>query len=403
MYLGKNAHLSYCTNIHPGETWEEVFTNLKKYCIEVKSKISPSQSFGIGLRLSQRSAEELLQGNRLSEFKNWLETNNLYVFTMNGFPFGNFHHVAIKDQVHSPDWTTSTRVAYTKNLIEILAYVLPNGVDGGISTSPLSYKLWFAKPDDVEAIMNKSALSLVSLVIELVRIKKNTGKVIHMDIEPEPDGLLENSSEVAAFFKDYLLKVGISELQNRLKCSKAEAREYILLHIQICYDVCHFSLAYEEPTEAITKLMDEGIRIGKIQISAALKCIRSKSISIQEQQQCLKQFDEPVYLHQSVVKQSDGSLKHFPDLNEGIQAMKDENFKELRAHFHIPIFVPRFQVVESTQSDIVKVLSLWRDLSYSNHLEVETYTWSILPQELQTDLTNSIVRELQWVMVQLEK
>ncbi|TMU56538.1 metabolite traffic protein EboE [Flagellimonas algicola] len=402
MQIEQNAHLTYCTNIHPGESWEEVFASLQTYGLEVKNKVSNNQAFGIGLRLSRRSAEELIQGNQLDHFKSWLDAHNLYVFTMNGFPYGDFHHVTVKDQVHTPDWTTADRVVYTKSLVKILAHLLPEGMEGGISTSPLSYKYWFKTNEQIEEVKNKATLSLMSVVEDLVRIKNQQGKTIHIDIEPEPDGVLENTQEVISFYQDHLLKTGVVVLQEKLKCSQSDARKHILDHIQICYDVCHFSLAYEEPKDVMAQFQEQGIKVGKIQISAALKSRRSPDISIKEQQDCLQQFDEPVYLHQAVVQREDGNLDRYPDLQEGIHAMTSENFKELRAHFHIPIFIPDFQVLESTQNDIVKALKLWQEISYSSHLEVETYTWTILPEHLQTDITSSIVRELQWVLKQLE-
>ena len=402
MQIEPSAHLTYCTNIHPGESWDEVFTSLKTYVLEVKNKIVEDRPFGIGLRLSQRSAHELLQNNNLSHFKEWLDTHHLYVFTMNGFPFGDFHHVTVKDQVHTPDWTTADRVVYTKNLIKILAYLLPHMMEGGISTSPLSYKLWYKDKTEIEEVKKKATHSLISVVFDLVRVWNTTGKLIHIDIEPEPDGILENTEEVISFYRDHLLKKGAELLEEKIKCSFAEAQKRILRHIQVCYDVCHFALAYEEPKDVVSKLKSEGIQIGKIQISAALKCRRSNTVAIETQQQCLQQFDEPVYLHQAVVQRQDGDLNHYSDLQEGINAMQNKNFKELRAHFHIPIFIPDFQVLESTQNDIVKALELWKEMPYSTHLEVETYTWTILPEELQTDITSSIARELQWVLQQLE-
>ncbi|WP_420399691.1 metabolite traffic protein EboE [Flagellimonas sp.] len=402
MQIEQNAHLTYCTNIHPGESWEEVFASLQTYGLQVKKMVSHDQAFGLGLRLSRRSAEELIQGKHLDQFKSWLDTHNLYVFTMNGFPYGDFHHVTVKDQVHTPDWTTADRVVYTKSLVKILAHLLPEGMEGGISTSPLSYKYWFNSEEQIEEVKNKATLSLMSVVEDLVKIKNQTGKTIHIDIEPEPDGVLENTQEVISFYQEHLLNTGIAALQEKLKCSTSDAREHILEHIQICYDVCHFSLAYEEPKDVMAQFQEQGIKVGKIQISAALKSRRSPDISIKEQQDCLQQFDEPVYLHQAVVQKKGGTLDHYPDLQEGITAMAQENFKELRAHFHIPIFVPDFQVLESTQNDIVKALDLWKEVPYSSHLEVETYTWTILPEHLQTDITSSIVRELQWVLNQLE-
>ncbi|GAA3563287.1 metabolite traffic protein EboE [Snuella lapsa] len=401
MKIGTNAHLSYCTNIHSGETWEEVFNNLKQYTLSVKKELSPDAPFGIGLRLSQKSASTLLEGSNLKTFKIWLERENLYVFTINGFPYGAFHNVAIKDQVHTPDWTTVERLQYTKDLMTILAELLPENMDGSVSTSPLSYKHWFKNQTSIDSTKKKACAALIQIVLQLVSIKKTTGKLLHLDLEPEPDGFLENTQEVIDFFKDYLLQEGLLELQKKLSCSHEIAKQHVLNHIQVCYDVCHFALAYETPEYVVSQLKKEGINIGKIQISAAIKSELSSTIPIKEQQTHLRQFDEPTYLHQSVVKLTDGKLLHFSDLSEGIDAMKLNKFKEIRTHFHVPIFISNFGILQSTQDDIIKALNLWKENQYSKHLEVETYTWSILPKTLQADLTKSITRELEWVHNQL--
>ncbi len=401
MIIENHAHLTYCTNIHPGETWEEVFDNLKQYTVEVKKRLTPDQPFGIGLRLSQKSAAVLLQDNNLSDFKTWLDRKNLYVFTLNGFPYGEFHNTIIKDQVHTPDWTTEDRVNYTYDLMKILAYLLPENMDGGVSTSPLSYKYWFDSETAIDTTKEKTCASLIKIVLQLIKIKQETGKLLHLDLEPEPDGFLENTQEVIHFFNDYIFKRGLLELQDTIGCSAELGKQHLLNHIQVCYDVCHFALAYESPEYVISSLQKEGIQIGKVQISAAIKCEKSKQVSIQTQQKCLRQFDEPTYLHQSIVRLTNNKLLHFSDLSEGIDAMENSNFKEIRTHFHIPIFLADFDVIESTQSDIIEALKLWKKNKYSKHLEVETYTWSVLPEKLQTDMTSSIVRELEWVVKQL--
>lgn len=115
-------------------------SNLKQYTPQLKSRLSPQKPFGIGLRLANVAAQELLTGNNLTGFKAWLESENLYVFTLNGFPFGSFHHQVVKDKVYAPDWTQSDRLDYTLRLIEILTVLLPNELDGGISTLPISYR-----------------------------------------------------------------------------------------------------------------------------------------------------------------------------------------------------------------------------------------------------------------------
>ncbi len=395
------SHLTYCTNIHPGENWAAVFQSLETYALAIKRDISPNEQFGIGLRLSDTAAKELLEGDALQVFKEWLEKENCYIFTMNGFPFGDFHDVVIKDKVHYPDWTTHERFQYTKNLIDILSELLPAGLSGGISTSPLSYKFWHKDEAATHQAKLSSTRHYIQIVAYLQQLEAAKGTPIHIDIEPEPDGLLENTEEVLAFYQDYLFTVGAIQLVEELSCSIEQAKKYILRYLQICYDVCHFALAFEAPKDTIKRLHDQGIQVGKIQISAALKCKRSTQVSIEQQQQALQEFDEPTYLHQAVLQLTDGSLRKFPDLKEGMEGMNDPAFAELRTHFHVPVFLADYGHLSSTQDAIEAALALWKESPYSAHLEVETYTWGVLPAALQADLQESIARELSWIKTRL--
>ena len=153
--------------------------------------------------------------------------------------------------MHSPDWLSQERVDYTRLLFDLLAQLVPKEIDGGISTSPLSYKYWFANEAEREDAKRKSCLQMIDIVIHLIGLKQTTGKKMHLDIEPEPDGLLENTDDFIDFFQNYLLKEGANELIKKIKCSGAEARNYIREHIQLCYDVCHFAVAFEKPEEVI--------------------------------------------------------------------------------------------------------------------------------------------------------
>ena len=139
----KGFHLSYCSNIHPGESWEATFRNLKIYIPEVRSRLKHQGPFGIGLRLSHEASLVLERPEKLEEFQTWLLQANAYVFTLNGFPYGDFHRHIVKEKVHFPDWTTLERKDYTTRLFRILVQLLPPGMEGGISTSPISYRHWF--------------------------------------------------------------------------------------------------------------------------------------------------------------------------------------------------------------------------------------------------------------------
>ena len=352
MHTSKGRHLTYCTNIHPGEDWNTTFKNLKEFVPRIKKKTSPNQKFGLGLRLSNTASEELGFGDKLNEFKEWLHQNNVYVFTMNGFPYGNFHGTSVKDKVHEPDWTTTDRLEYTNRLFAQLSQLLPKGYSGGISTSPISYKHWHPTEAQKKSAFLRGAENMVNVAIELYNIEKNTQQYLHLDVEPEPDGLLENSDEVVQFFEEYLIPKGCITLNEKFGLNHEECDAAIRRYITVCYDVCHFSLAYEEPEDTFDKFGSHSISVGKIQISAALKILFGKGDN-SNVWKALSKFDEPVYLHQ-VTKMEQGSVVTYPDLPDILKNKNEDS--ELRAHYHVPIFLEKFEALHSTQDHIVKVL-----------------------------------------------
>ncbi|MEH1932256.1 MAG: metabolite traffic protein EboE [Nostoc sp.] len=398
-----NFHLTYCSNIHPGESWLEVFANLEKYIPELKSRLSPTEPFGIGLRLADIAAKQLLQNNNLAQFQAWLTQHDLYVFTLNGFPYGGFHRQVVKDQVYAPDWSTQERVNYTLNLVQILATLLPEGLDGGISTLPLSYKPWWEKDQATfETVRKKSCLNIASVVIEIIRIRETTGKILHIDLEPEPDGLIENTSEVIDLYQKWLLPIGGNYLSENLNIEQSLAETKLLEHVQICYDTCHFSVEYEQPKFVFARLQSAGIKIGKIQISAAIKVkipadVEKRTLIVER----LRPFAESTYLHQVIERRNDGTLHHYPDLITALPHLEQSLAEEWRTHFHVPIFIHDYQILQSTQDDIATVLHLLQTNNACQNLEIETYTWDVLPSEMKIDLLTSIQREYDWVLKEL--
>jgi len=200
MKLNHGLHLAYCTNIHRGETWEETLDALKRYTLPVRDRVSPSQPYAIGLRLSQRAAIELSDRSTLVEFQRWLGQNHCYVFTINGFPYGRFHGTRVKEQVYLPDWTSPDRVAFTNRLFDILAELLPPGLEGSVSTVPCSFKE-FIRTDEQVVVMGKNLWSCVDHISALT---ERTGKAFHLGLEPEPLCYLETSEETVRFFERLL-------------------------------------------------------------------------------------------------------------------------------------------------------------------------------------------------------
>lgn len=393
-----NLHLTYCTNIHPGETWSEVLTNLKKYLPSLKTRLAPNQSFGIGLRLAAAATEELLAGENLLQFKTWLEAEDLYVFTLNGFPYGGFHHQVVKDQVYAPDWSKSERLDYSLQLMKILATLLPENLDGGISTLPLSYKPWWQNIEERNEVLAQSSLHLARAIAEMAQIYQNTGKLLHFDLEPEPDGMLENTAEVIDFFQVWLLPLAGKWLQEKLGISQAVAESWILEHIRVCYDTCHFAVEYEEPQNVLSRFANAGIKIGKVQLSSAIKIDIPTEISQRRLILAkLLPFAESTYLHQVIARNRDRSLQNYSDLATALPEFLTTDASQWRTHFHVPIFIRDYQLFESTQDHITKLLQLLPNNDFGNHLEIETYTWEVLPPAMKLDILTSIEREYQWV------
>ncbi len=400
----KNLHLTYCTNIHPGEGWSQVFANLVQYILPLKQKLSPNQPFGIGLRLASAASRELLEGNNLEQFKFWLKEHDLYVFTLNGFPYGGFHLQVVKDKVYSPDWSKQKRLDYTLRLTTILGELLPEEIEGSISTVPLSYKPWLEENQLSQARVTSSAtIHIAQVVAQMVRIRSTTGKVLHLNLEPEPDGLIENAAEVVRYFQKYLLPMGGTYLAKNLGIPQVAAEVLLLEHVRVCYDTCHFAVEYENPASVFQQFQAAGIQIGKIQISAALKVKlpqdRRQRFLVKDR---LQPFAESTYLHQVIARHPDGRLQHYRDLGCALSFLEESTACEWRTHFHVPLFFKDYQVLQSTQDHIILVFELLQNNEICNHLEIETYTWEVLPPQMKLDISASIEREYEWVLWQLQ-
>lgn len=401
MQISDQQHLTYCTNIHPGENWQSVFNSLERYVLPIKSSLSPDAPFGIGLRLSDLASRELGGGEPLEDFRRWLDDHGCYVFTMNGFPYGEFHGERVKEQVYQPDWTTRERLYYTIRLFNQLSGLLPENMDGGVSTLPLSYKPFHEGIAERETATIRSTEHLLELVDHLFEIETRTGQHLHLDIEPEPDGLIEDVRETVDYFHRWLLPMGIEYFSDRLR--PADAESVVRRHVNLCYDVCHFAVEYEEPEAALRTFREQGIQIGKVQISAALKAQLPEDPKDRKKiRKQLEVFNEDTYLHQVIARDENGRLINYADLPEALEDIDDPATREWRTHFHVPVFEDHYHNLQSTQDEIIKLLNIQRREPFTNHLEVETYTWEVLPKGLQKDLQASIERELEWVIDQMK-
>ncbi|EPR41085.1 Xylose isomerase domain-containing protein TIM barrel [Desulfovibrio sp. X2] len=369
---------TYCTNIHPGETWAEALDALVHHGLAVRAACAGNACdaqapFPIGLRVSGTASREL-DDAEAARFAGWLAENGLSVRTVNGFPYGRFHHAPVKEQVYLPDWRDPERAAYTLRLARFLDRLLPQGGAGSISSVPLGFRKGFPASDLPQAYAR-----LRGVLEQLDALAQQTGRFIRLSLEPEPGCLLETSADAARFFADFRAQPGLSR--------DAAA------HLALCYDCCHQALQYEDPAESLALLASAQVPVGHVQVSSALH-LDGPDLAR------LARFAEPVYLHQAVARRADGALSRFDDLPEALaaSAAPDEKaapIESWRVHFHLPVFLAELPECASTQAFLSAALPLFPK---ETPMEVETYTWSVLPPDLQTaTVTESIVREIAWV------
>jgi hypothetical protein len=390
--LSNSLDLTYCTNIHPAEGWPAVFANLRRFAPALKARLSPDRPFGLGLRLSARDARELL-GRELEVFHEWLDGEGLYVAVINGFPYGPFHGTPVKADVYAPDWRDPARVAYTLDLVGVLHRLLPAGMDGGVSTVPLSYTAWVPSSD--RDAHDAFVRHVVRVAERLVSLRQTSGQTIHLDIEPEPDCVLETTDETIAWFEQELLPRGAKQLAAATGSAIDAARQDLLTHIRVCFDCCHASVEHEDVVAALDRLQQAGIQVGRIQLSSALQAeVPAGQAARGEMMTRLTPFADSTYLHQ-VICRGDRGLVHAPDLPEAIAAAPEG---EWRIHFHVPLFAGDYDGLTSSQGDVRRVLEAVSAGPVTTHLEIETYTWDVLPPAVKLDLVESIGREYEWVL-----
>ena len=382
-----DSHLSYCTNIHPAETWEMTMEVLATHVLAVRNRLRANgllgvdESFAIGLRLSAVAARELLEGEHLANFKKWLEKTNTYVFTINGFPYGSFHGTRVKEQVFKPDWTDRARLEYTQDLFRILAVIARPGTGASVSTLPGSHKTFSAADEPIRRHLIELAGWLENLAVE-------TGHDFHLGLEPEPLGHFENTAETLKFFEELHEDAPDSAILQR--------------RIGLNYDACHFALEYDPARWALDVLTEAGIRISKIHLSSALSLDPGDPAALR----AIRAFDEPVYFHQVLLRGGDGTITRFPDLPEFFAAVENgtvdpAHFLEMRVHFHIPLDAEPTAPLRSTRDQTREVLA-WRreNPSACEHYEIETYTWGVLPDGLRRPVEAQIAGEYAWVLGQ---
>lgn len=400
--LGPDTLLGYCTNVHAGVTLQEVRANLHANALPVKRRVSPDAPMGVGLWFACEAADELVADPaKIKDLRGWMTDQGLLVYTVNGFPFGDFHEPVVKTKVYEPTWATRDRYDYTLALATILSGLLPDdAAEGSISTLPLGWPVTSAHlrknletPATLDPEFAKAcAARLTDLTHYLARIELDTGKLIHVDLEPEPGCVLDTAAGVVDFFERYLLGTP----------DDPTIRGYL----RVCHDVCHSAVMFEPQREALSAYKNAEIGVGKVQLSSAVR-VGFDALTHEEREGAmnrLKSFCEDRYQHQTAIRYDDGTNAFYADLPDAVAAAEaaGEPRGEWRVHFHVPVYLDRFGPIQTTRDEVsecLRQLGAAGDASGGvHHYEVETYAWDVLPGGLQRDtLAEGIADELVWV------
>ena len=385
-------HLTYCSNVHSGESLADLKAVLRNDVVAVRAAYHDlgggEASFPIGLRIAAEAASALSVPGQIENLRDLLACENLQVRTLNGFPYGAFHKTAVKSKVYEPDWSTQERLTYTNQLSDVMAAIVPSGEIASISTLPVTFKPW-ASEDRIDAAVD----NLIAAAVHAQRLFDQHGMDITIAIEPEPCCYLETAHEAIEFFNKRLFaSPALKRFSNETGLFSAAAEEILRRRLSLCFDVCHGAVEFETPSQVMALLHGEGIRIAKIQLSAALKAKRIDG----EMRARLAGLSEPVYLHQVVARRG-GELIRYEDIPDALADDRAGEDEEWRVHFHVPIFLDQLDGFYSTQDALLDAINAQKRFGYADHLEVETYTWSVLPKAHQADnLASAIARELTW-------
>src|SRR6185295_417076 len=368
MNLGSGlGQLTYSTLVHPGDTWDEMWNSLTTFVPKVKARIAPKERFGISLRLSASSAQTLIANPaKRVELKRFLDDNDMYLYTVNAFPYGPFKGTQVKEQVYEPDWRSEERTQYTMNVAEVLGEVAPEGTSPSIQSAPLGFKPRVTGPDVIASYTDH----VIRVAARLVDIARRTGRTVGLSLEPEPFCFLETTDETVNYFHDHLYSgASAAKLAKLAGIPISEALVALRRHVGIVFDICHQAVEYENIAESLQKLVNAGIPVFKLQEASAIYVPKVT----QESVDVLKRFAETIYLTQTYEKK-DGQIARFLNLEDAFAAWRPSSeAREWRTHIHVPVFLDDLGAFRTTRFAIEDALRFHKANPLSRQLEIETY------------------------------
>ncbi|MBL0887671.1 metabolite traffic protein EboE [Myceligenerans indicum] len=381
-------HLSYCTNVHPAEDVDGVVAQLATYAGPVR-EAAGLDVLGVGLWLPAQVAHRLdTTPTDLDRLRGALADHGLEVRTLNAFPYGGFHSAVVGRSVYRPTWAERARLQYTQACARVLAALLPGGAAGSISTLPLAWRAPWTPADDDE-----SARALAGLSRDLRELADRTGHVVRIAVEPEPGCVLDTVDDVVRW------------LAARTDAGLAPEQRIDPEHVGVCLDACHLAVSFADPAGAAGRVADAGLRVVKVQASAALQV---DDPGQEASRAAVARFAEPRYLHQVRERTPSGTVLAADDLDEALGTARGRpglpGTGPWRVHFHVPLHARPAPPLASTTGVLREAVAAVHATPHGReaHLDVETYTWTVLPAGVAGlgdepgGLVAGIAAELRW-------
>lgn len=368
---GTVVHLAYCTNVHPTEDFEALLDQVRRYGGGVRARLGVDR-LGLGLWLPAPVAAHLADHPDVERLRDALAAGGLEVVTLNAFPYAGFHDPEVKKAVYRPDWCDSARLEYTLNCATVLAKLLPDdAARGSISSLPLGWRSpWYADRQ------HQAEEHLAGLVDGLEKLQAETGWQIRVGLEPEPGCAVETTTDAVERLADVDTD-----------------------WIGVCLDTCHLAVEYEDPAAAVERLAHSGLPVVKAQASAALQASTPADPATRE---ALRDYSEDRFLHQTREHAGGRTMGRddLPDALDGRRALRGRG--TWRVHFHVPLHERPADPLDGTHDHLTQTLTalLGGPSAVTDHIEVETYTWSVLPEGRRPEgpdgLVAGIAAELGW-------
>jgi hypothetical protein len=374
-------------NVHRGGDAASTLRAVREVVLPLRRRLGVGGAFGLALRLGAAGVEELHAHPALrAQVAALFREHALVPFTGNAFVHGEFHGRPLKDEVYRPAWSEPERGVYTRAFARLLAEWNEPGAEVSLSTAPGSWRGW-REGSEAEG---ERARRIAGCALALEHLEEETGVAVRLGLEPEPGCTIDTVAEACRWFAGPL-----AYALDRVSGGEA--------HVGVCFDACHQSVMHEDCAASLALLAERGVRVAKVQASCALE---APDPAVPATRAALAAFDEPVYLHQVAARERSGRLAFAPDLGH---ALSDPAWRERapwRVHFHVPVFRREAAGgLRTTQPDLEATLAAYFRALPTPHLEIETYTWEVLPEAERRDgagfdLVEALAREYEWVLAQ---